>query len=109
MFDDFLTKVIEQNSDEFEGPDNVVARYKTLKESNERLKRSARTQEQEVESITERASAYQNEQSMRQVKMVNSIANKQKDLEVLDQDKEKIMASNEETTSAILQQTCEHG
>lgn len=38
VYDDFLKKVIEQNSDEFEGPENVVSRYKTLKESNNRLK-----------------------------------------------------------------------
>ena len=37
VYDNFLKSVIEQNSDEFEGPENIVSRYKTLKESNERL------------------------------------------------------------------------
>lgn len=40
VYDDFLNMVIEQNSDEYEGPENVVFRYKTLKESNKRLKHS---------------------------------------------------------------------
>ena len=39
-YDTFLKDVIERNSDESEGPENVVSRYKTLKESNERLKKS---------------------------------------------------------------------
>lgn len=40
IYDDFLKQVIEKHADEFEGPENVVARYKTLKESNKRLKDS---------------------------------------------------------------------
>jgi hypothetical protein len=39
-FDDFLQQVILENSDEFQDPTDVVSRYKTLKESNERLKKS---------------------------------------------------------------------
>ena len=48
IYDNFLTRVIETNSDEFEGPENVVAWYKTLKESNERLKKSAHHQEHDL-------------------------------------------------------------
>lgn len=52
-YDLFLTKVIAANSDEFEGPESVVARYKTLKESNERLKRSQRNSEILMERLAE--------------------------------------------------------
>mgnify|MGYP000850936191 CR=1 FL=1 len=58
-YDKFLMDVIEQYSDEFEGPENVVARYKTLKESNERLKKSIRLQEQMSESLAEQTVSFE--------------------------------------------------
>ena len=39
-FDKFLSKVISKHSDEFQEPQDIVSRYKTLKESNDRLKKS---------------------------------------------------------------------
>jgi prolyl oligopeptidase PreP (S9A serine peptidase family) len=52
---------------------------------------------------------FTNDQTMKQVTMVNEIASKQKALEVLEAEREKIMASNEENTSAKMATTCEHG
>lgn len=108
-YDKFLKDVIEQYSDEFEGPENVVARYKTLKESNERLKKSQRVQESLYEKMSEQTVTFEKDQTTKQVTMVNEIASRQKDLEVLEAQKERIMASNEENTSAKMATTCEHG
>jgi len=46
---------------------------------------------------------------MKMVQKGGSLASKQKGLEGLDSEKEKIISSNEETSSAKMQMTCEHG
>lgn len=43
------------------------------------------------------------------VKKGGSIANKQKGLEQLESEKEKIISANEENSSAKMATTCEHG
>ncbi len=53
VLDTFLKEVIKDNSDEFEGAENVVSRYKTLKESNERLKKRQRSSEKKIERLSE--------------------------------------------------------
>ena len=40
VFDDFLRKVLDNNADEFPEVNDIVSRYKTLKQSNDKLKAS---------------------------------------------------------------------
>jgi len=40
VYDDFLKKVLEHNADEFPEVNDIVSRYKTLKDSNDKLKSS---------------------------------------------------------------------
>jgi len=38
VYDEFLKKVLEHNADEFPEVNDIVSRYKTLKQSNDDLK-----------------------------------------------------------------------
>lgn len=87
----------------------MVSRYTTLKQSNERLKKSQRMSELTIEKLSDQLISYQKEQTMKTVSKGGSIANKQKELEQLDSEKEKIISSNEENSSAKMATTCEHG
>jgi len=40
VFDDFLWKMLVNNADEFPEVNDIVSRYKTLKQSNDKLKAS---------------------------------------------------------------------
>lgn len=84
VYDDFLNMVIEQNSDEYEGPENVVFRYKTLKDSNKRLKHSQKISEQQIEQLAEEITKYREDQVTKMVTKGGSITSTQKDLEMLE-------------------------
>lgn len=104
-----MTKVITQNSDEFQESSDVMGRYKTLKEANELLKNEQAEQEKKLTTISEQLLLYQKEQTQKTVTKGGNIAQKQKILEDLDSEKEKIIAANEENSSAKMATTCEHG
>lgn len=109
VYDDFLNMVIEQNSDEYEGPENVVFRYKTLKDSNKRLKHSQKISEQQIEQLAEEITKYREDQVTKMVTKGGSITSTQKDLEMLEAQKEQIMAMNEESAMQRQSEICEHG
>lgn len=62
-----------------------------------------------LKEITETLIKYQKEQNSKKVSKGGSIASKQKELEVLDDNKEKLMSQNEENSSKTMNQICEHG
>lgn len=58
VFDKFLGKVISTHSDEFQEPQDIVSRYKTLKESNDRLKKSQQMSEMTIEELSQALTSY---------------------------------------------------
>lgn len=70
---------------------------------------SNKEQSNKLKSISEQLVKYQKEQNTKKVSKGGSIANKQKNLEELDAEKEKMISSNEENSSAKMTQICEHG
>ena len=62
-----------------------------------------------IEELTQALISYQKEHTMKMVQKGGSLASKQKGLEELDAEKELIISSNEESSSAKMATTCEHG
>lgn len=62
-----------------------------------------------LKEITETLIKYQKEQNSKKVSKGGSIASKQKELEILDDNREKLMSQNEENSSKTMNQICEHG
>ena len=61
VFDDFLKKVLDNNADEFPEVNDIVSRYKTLKQSNDKLKASQLKDEREIETLVENNGVYKKE------------------------------------------------
>lgn len=98
-----------EHPDEFPDPKAIVDRYLVLVQKQKEFLNVQRRNEKEIEDLNQQLIATINEKTKATVQKGGSIATKQKELEELENEKERIIQSNEENSSAKMQVTCEHG
>ena len=108
-FEAFLEEVKTQNPDEFQELHDILSRYNTLKESNERLLENQETIIEEQDKISREMANNTKEMNTMKMTLNNKIATKQQDLEKIEDKKSRLMAESEENTSKKMQKTTEHG
>ena len=108
-FEVFLEKVKEQNPDEFGELHDILSRYKTLKESNEKLQTNQNAFTEEIDQINNDINNYTKEMNTQKMTLNNKIAKKQKKLEKIEEQKGSLLAESEENTNKKMKKTTEHG
>ena len=101
--------MLQRYPDEFETPESVVSRYRTLVNENQKLKHTQACQEEQIESLTEQHFQYNSAQTIAQVKLVNSIASSQRELEALEILRDRTTQLNDEAQTSQRQQTTAEG
>jgi hypothetical protein len=94
VYDEFLKTVLEHNADEFPEVNDIVSRYKTLKQSNDKLKSSQLKDENDIEMLIENTSTFKKAQTFEMVKKGGTITLKKQNLEISEGEKERIIAFN---------------
>lgn len=108
-FEMFLERVKEQNQDEFGELHDILSRYQTLKDSNQRLQENQRKYTEEIDSYNRLIATTTKDMNTMKMTLNNKIATKQQRLEKIEDQKGRLMAQSEENTSKKMRKTTEHG
>ena len=108
-FEAFLQRVRDQNPDEFTELNDILARYYTLKASNERLQENQKRFVEELDSLNRQIADYTKNMNTLKMTLNNKIATKQQRLEKIEDTKSRLMAESQENTSKKMKKTTEHG
>ena len=108
-FETFLEKVKEQHPDEFQELNDILARYKTLSDSNIKLQSQKNRLNTELDHYVQKYQLLRDKGTTDKIKLNNEISQKQQQLEKLEDTKSRQVAENQEVTSKKMKQTTEHG
>ena len=108
-FEQFLEKVKEQNSDEFQELNDILSRYYTLKGSNDKLQTTQKQFTDQLDNLNKYIAQFTKDMGSDKMSLNNRIAVQQQSLEQIEDLKGRLMAESEENTSKKLKKTTEHG
>lgn len=104
-YEEFLEKVKGQYSDEFSEITDILNRYDTLKKTNKELVEENQALQEELDKITIEASIYEKERGNEILGMNNSIAELQKSLDRIEDEKNRKQRAVEDTLKTSYVQT----
>lgn len=101
-YEEYLDSVRERNPDEYQELQDILARYKTLKESNDKLNRKMVELERELDALKNQVVKYEKDMKTEIMQLNNEIAQLQQQFEKIEDQKNKLKSEAEETSSKKL-------
>ena len=108
-YEDFLQKVKNEHPDEYNELQDIVNRYNTLYESNQKLQQNLNELNKKKEVINAKMTNYMKEKKTQQMTITNEIGGLQKYLETIESQKSKVQSNSEEMKQKRVQGTSEIG
>ena len=109
QFEDFLKEVQSKYADEFTALDEIETRYASLSNINLLLKERHDSSGGQTDELISRMENYKREAGAKTLNYTNRIAEEQRTLQEIEEQKTALMSGNEEQTEQLLKQTSEHG
>jgi chromosome segregation ATPase len=108
-YEDFLQMVKNAHPDEYNELNDIVNRYNTLHESNQKLQKNLDELIKKKEIVSGKMANYIKEKKTQQMTITNEIGGLQKQLEVLENTKSKLQSTSEESKLKRRQEMSEIG